>query len=454
LPAGEYFVFALPGSDVYLPEFYDGARLISAATAVSVTPPNTTDHINFTLDKGASIEGFVYLQRTYPAGADTLYDFPVVAYDATTGIAMGAADVTFSGGYRIENLPPGNYKVQALPLVSPFAVTYFGGGATFSDPKTTAVSVGQDEIKEANIELGRGQETISGHVFAEMDGNQTALPNALVLAYDATGHAVSAGMSGVLLPAMTPQADSSAYTIANLRAGNYTVRTFSAISALERLGNLLDNMDNGNEAVAPGTGLGDGIPGIPLIGDLNFSITLYQDEWYNDVPVQINPAQTGMDLMWSILTSKGDVTSFIPLFDQVPTGASVVTSGSTNIDFVLGKLNPKDVFSDVQQCGSSLPKAFALEQSYPNPVHLNTLISSGTIIAYSLKNPAPVSVVIYNVLGQKVAELVNRVQAAGVHRALWNGKDMSGHLVANGIYFYELKVQNRRIDLKKMVILR
>jgi hypothetical protein len=454
LPAGDYFVFALPEDDAYLPEFYDGARLTATATAVSVTPPTATGNINFTLDKGATIEGFVYLQGTYPAGADTLSDFPVVAYDATSGIAMGVANITFSGGYRIENLPPGNYKVQALPVVSPFASTYFGGGVTFDDPSATAVSVGQNEVKEANIELGRGQEAISGHVYAEVNGSQDPLPITLVLAYDATGHAVSAGMSGVSFPAMTPLADSSVYTIANLRAGHYTVRTFSVISALESLGNLLNNMDNGENLETPGTGLGDGMPGLPLFGDLNLSITLYQDEWYNDVPVQMDPAQTGMDLLWSILTSKGDMTGFIPLFDQVPTGASAVSTGSTDIDFVLGKLNPKEIFSDVQQHNTPMPQAYALEQSYPNPVHLNSLISSGAVIAYSLKNPAPVSIAIYNVLGQKVAELVNRVQSAGVHRTLWNGKDMTGRLVANGIYFYELKVQNRRIDLKKMVILR
>ncbi len=454
LPAGDYFVFAFPGKDEYLPEFYDGARLLSGATAVTVTPPNATSDINVTLDKGATIEGFVYLQGEFQAGADTLADIPVVAYDAATGTAMGVANLSFSGGYRIEKLPPGQYKVAALPAASPFATTYFGGGATFDDARASVLSVAQEEVKEANIELGRGNATISGHVFADLEGSQTALPGVVVLAYDATGHAVSAGISGFRFPNMVPTADSSAYTIAGLRDGHYTVRTFSAMSALESLSGLLEMEDSGQNEIAPGTGLGQGLPTLPIFGQLNLSISLYQDEWYNDVPVSLNPVQNGMDVLWSILTSNGDMVGFVPLFDQVPSNAAAVNTGSSDIDFVLGKLNPKEIFTDVKPGKTSLPQAFALQQSYPNPVHLTKLASTGTVIAYSLKQTAPVSLTIYNVLGQKVAQLVNHIQTAGVHRVVWNGQDFSGRLVANGIYFYELRVQSRRVDLKKMIILR
>ncbi len=454
LPAGDYVVFAYPGKDGLLPEFYDGARILAAATTVSVQPPNATSDINFTVDKGGVIEGIVFLQGNYPAGADTLSDFPVVAYDATTGLSMGVADVTFSGGYRIKDLPPGQYKVAAMPVASPFATTYFGGGATYNDAHTSVVSLQSEEIREANIELGRGSETISGHVFTDAEGGQRGLPQTMVLAYDTSGHALSAGISGYTLPNMTPITDSSAYVIVGLRGGSYTLRTFSALSALQSLAGLLEGAGSSERAVSPGTELGDGMPSIPLIGDLNLSVSLYQDEWYNDVPVRFNPAQSGMDVLWSLLTSNGDIAGFFPFYDVPPAGAAQVNTGSTNIDFVLGKLNPKEILSDVQQKYTPLPQAFALKQSYPNPVHLNALAASGTVIGYSLKQPSSVSLTIYNVLGQKVAELVNHVQAAGVHHVVWNGQDFSGRLVANGIYFYELRVQNRRIDLKKMVILR
>ena len=456
LPSGDYRVFAFVDKDNYLPEFYDGARMITGASTISVNPPATTSNVDFTLDKGATVKGFISLSPGFKAGADTLSEFPVMAYDAVSGIAMGSATVTFSGGYRIENLPPGSYKIEALPVMIPFAATYYGGGFAFDDANALTISVAEADVQTADITLGQGTELISGHVWANEDGNQVALPKTLVLAYDATGHAVSAGMTGFSIPDMTPGSDSSAYVIAGLRTGNYKVRTFSVINALESLSQLanLGSGQPGKESVPGQAGLGSGLPGLPFIGQFNFSLNLYTDEWYDDVKIVVNPSDVGVSLFWNLLVSKGDMNGFIPFYDVPLSAAANVSSGSSNIDFVLGKLNPKDIFSDVQEQKNPLPKAFVLEQSYPNPIHMDALSSKGIIIRYALKRQASVSITIYNVLGQKIANLVNHVQPAGFHQVVWNGLDASGRLVANGVYFYELKRQNQRLDLKKMIILR
>lgn len=70
-----------------------------------------------------------------------------------------------------------------------------------------------------------------------------------------------------------------------------------------------------------------------------------------------------------------------------------------------------------------IPTIFAIRQSYPNP------FNPSTTIKYDLPEPAKVSLIIYDVLGRKVAELVNEDKAAGYHSITWNAAD-----VASGVY--------------------
>jgi len=70
-----------------------------------------------------------------------------------------------------------------------------------------------------------------------------------------------------------------------------------------------------------------------------------------------------------------------------------------------------------------LPASFALHPSYPNPFNPTTTIT------YDLPEDAHVSLVVYDVLGRNVAELVNATEQAGYHAATWNAAS-----VASGVY--------------------
>ncbi|MBX2991898.1 MAG: T9SS type A sorting domain-containing protein, partial [Bacteroidetes bacterium] len=72
----------------------------------------------------------------------------------------------------------------------------------------------------------------------------------------------------------------------------------------------------------------------------------------------------------------------------------------------------------------ALPTVFALRASYPNPFNPSTTIS------YDLPEVADVSLVIYDVVGREVAEIVHGTRAAGYHSATWNASS-----VASGVYF-------------------
>jgi hypothetical protein len=72
----------------------------------------------------------------------------------------------------------------------------------------------------------------------------------------------------------------------------------------------------------------------------------------------------------------------------------------------------------------SIPTQFALAQNYPNPFNPTTTIN------FALPEPSYVSLVIYDVLGRKVAKLENGTKEAGYHSTTWNAEG-----VASGVYF-------------------
>ena len=78
--------------------------------------------------------------------------------------------------------------------------------------------------------------------------------------------------------------------------------------------------------------------------------------------------------------------------------------------------------------GNSAPVSTTLRSSYPNPFNASTLIS------YTLGAPGPVTLVVYNTLGQPVRTLVDKVQAAGFYSVPWQPAET----LASGVYLYRL----------------
>ena len=76
----------------------------------------------------------------------------------------------------------------------------------------------------------------------------------------------------------------------------------------------------------------------------------------------------------------------------------------------------------------SSPIDFFLAHNYPNPFNPETSISFG------LPEGMEVKLVVYNILGQKVATLADGKYDAGVHMVKWNAADVSA-----GVYFYHLQ---------------
>ena len=83
----------------------------------------------------------------------------------------------------------------------------------------------------------------------------------------------------------------------------------------------------------------------------------------------------------------------------------------------------------------SLPDKFILQQNYPNPFSVQAEIN------YSLSVQTHVNLTIYNILGQKIKNLVDEVQQAGTKNLKWDGTDGNGINVSSGIYICILETE-------------
>ena len=82
---------------------------------------------------------------------------------------------------------------------------------------------------------------------------------------------------------------------------------------------------------------------------------------------------------------------------------------------------------------SQQPADFRLYPPCPNPFNPSTMLS------YEIPHESRVSVIVYDVLGRKVAVLVDEQLSAGKHETVWNGKDQSGITLGSGVYLYSVK---------------
>ena len=90
--------------------------------------------------------------------------------------------------------------------------------------------------------------------------------------------------------------------------------------------------------------------------------------------------------------------------------------------------------------GSALPQGFSLGQNYPNP------FNPSTIIPYQLAASAHVRLEVFNLLGQRIATLVDGQRPAGTHTAMWNATG------AAGVYIYRLTMGGASLARRMVLV--
>jgi hypothetical protein len=156
------------------------------------------------------------------------------------------------------------------------------------------------------------------------------------------------------------------------------------------------------------------------------------DILYVSVLMQKNQVYIGGGIT-TINTSMGNYTQFVVPIDyigsEVPDSASIQISISDSVDGMVS-LETYALIDDLA-FGSAVSvdnkmqavQTFSLKQNYPNP------FNPSTTIEYSVPQESFVNLTVYDILGNKVADLVNNARSAGTYKADFNASNLS-----SGIY--------------------
>ncbi len=137
-------------------------------------------------------------------------------------------------------------------------------------------------------------------------------------------------------------------------------------------------------------------------------------------------------LLWNISSSLTADSSYRLIIVSL---ADTTMADTSNAPFTLTTV------SSVENKKSSQPNGFALYQNYPNP------FNPETTVRFDLPEDMYVSLAVYDLLGTRVKNLVERRMTAGVHHVSFNASDLP-----SGIYFYRLNAGVKSFTKKMMYI--
>ncbi|MBI5471775.1 MAG: T9SS type A sorting domain-containing protein [Ignavibacteriae bacterium] len=102
----------------------------------------------------------------------------------------------------------------------------------------------------------------------------------------------------------------------------------------------------------------------------------------------------------------------------------------------------RTLLTDVNEGGGTVANSFKLTQNYPNP------FNPATKIDYTVGEAGPVSIKVYNTLGQEVATILNERLERGSYQVVFDGAKL-----ASGVYFYTM-VASGYTESRKMVLMK
>ena len=142
--------------------------------------------------------------------------------------------------------------------------------------------------------------------------------------------------------------------------------------------------------------------------------------------ISINAKSAPLKLSWNIVNPQGKRFTIVDASGKAMKTQEIAGTGEALIK------SAGNLHLNLTVNGGSMPKEFALSQNYPNPFNPSTKLE------ISLPQAAYLEVLVYNILGQKVATLASEMRDAGYHSVIWNGTTQGGAPVASGIYFVRM----------------
>jgi hypothetical protein len=136
--------------------------------------------------------------------------------------------------------------------------------------------------------------------------------------------------------------------------------------------------------------------------------------------------EAGEHMLWVLATESGD--------EFVLEGiGSIILPGNVT-DMILSRV-------------VEVPETFGLSQNFPNPFNPVTNIS------YQIPEASNVTISVYNMMGQKIADLVQEHVSAGYHQVVWDSRNLQGEPVSSGVYLYTITSGDFHA-MKKMILMK
>ncbi len=124
------------------------------------------------------------------------------------------------------------------------------------------------------------------------------------------------------------------------------------------------------------------------------------------------------------------------------TGDFYMVNNSADLDNPYSGINKIDIITGIPAHNHGVPNSYCLFQNFPNPFNPVTRIN------FTIPSREKVELVVYDILGRKVVDILKEILPPGTHQIEFNGEGM-----ASGLYFYIIRAGDFR-DVKKMVLIR
>jgi len=153
------------------------------------------------------------------------------------------------------------------------------------------------------------------------------------------------------------------------------------------------------------------------------------------------------DTTWTVYNNSAKTVSAQGNYWTGRGSGSPYTFGSVEASDSLSE-NPFGGLFEFRMVAEPAFQVASLEQNYPNPFNIETQIQ------FSLPKSSRVSISVYNILGQRIRDVMDKYFPAGTHQVSWDGRDDHGATVASGIYFYRIVGQIRRKVMRSIRIIK
>ncbi len=154
--------------------------------------------------------------------------------------------------------------------------------------------------------------------------------------------------------------------------------------------------------------------------------------------------------LYAAIGSPSQINKLISIDTTTGVGTLIGDIGFKDIAGLAYSVNGEPTYTKNET--NALPSNYELKQNYPNPFNPSTTIN------YAIPYSSQVKIVVYNLLGEIVKELVNGEETAGNHSIRWDARNNYGAKVSSGIYFYQIKASSNDgkqfTQTRKMVLLK